>query len=420
MLFILARPLFPIDNGRKVRLYKIIRAVHEMGIDVDIAFFTKDSAVFENELLSDICTTHFHFPISSGLNMVKQVFIGIIQRRPLQISIFQNKRNRIRLQEIIKNNNYDFLYFDMLRTGIYVKNFDENIKKKSVIDIDDLLSKRYGSEIGYNHTKNFNLYGKKTIKFLYRFLGKFITRYEANTMANYERSIVKYNTLIALVSNKEKNELIEMTDEPYQQNIIHIPLTGTRDKAVFRKFEKIDKNRIGFIGNLTLKSNFDGLCYFIEQNSTFLSKETIKIDVIGYSTASERSKLYSLNNEYQLNIQVRGYVPKLDDYMETWLFAIAPNRTGTGINTKIYDYLSFGLPIVGYNHAFRGFEDLINRFLFPIEKYGMRKIYEQFGSMTREEYLRFISKESNLYNEEYSPIMMKRYLDEMFKLLKSR
>jgi hypothetical protein len=305
----------------------------------------------------------------------------------------------------------------MLRTGIYLQKLSDEVRRKSIIDMDDLLSKRYQRETGYNHAKGFNQLDNRIVNTGYKLLGSLITKYEAYSMEKLEKQIVELNTLIALVSNEERKELAKMVDDKFEHYIVHLPLTGSKKRGEVRDINELEKNRIGFIGNLSLKSNYEGLCYFLNQNYSFLSMNNIEVDIIGKTPIYAKNQLQKIGNKNKITISVRGFVPKLSSFTNKWLFAIAPNRSGTGINTKIFDYLSFGLPVIGYKYSFRGFEKLIDKYLFDVDENNIKDIYNYYSGMTLEKYLDISKDEIDMYNTEYSIETLRNKLEKLYNRL---
>lgn len=172
-----------------------------------------------------------------------------------------------------------------------------------------------------------------------------------------ERAACRKSDLILVCSEKEKQEFINFYKLP-QEKIIIIPNGASInidndkiDKSVYRKnlpIGDLDK-AVVFVGAY-YKPNNDAVKFILENIAPKLKE--YKFLVAG--TASEHFK----TSKVLSNVHLLGRVSeeKLDILLKAADIAINPMFDGSGINIKMLDYMSYGLPIVSTECGARGIE----------------------------------------------------------------
>lgn len=103
-----------------------------------------------------------------------------------------------------------------------------------------------------------------------------------------------------------------------------------------------------FIGSLDWEPNIDAVLWFVEFVFPLLPENT-KIAIVGRNP-SEAIKSIKIDE-----IDIYSNVPSVEEFYLNSKVFISPMRLGGGINIKIFEALSYGIPIVGTPHSFRGF-----------------------------------------------------------------
>ncbi len=107
-----------------------------------------------------------------------------------------------------------------------------------------------------------------------------------------------------------------------------------------------------FIGHLSHRPNSDAIHYFVTEIFPLLKKSlpTICFRIIGSNPSAE---LQAYASE---SVKVLGYVPNIDPLFQSARIFVAPLRFGAGVNGKIGEALSYGLPVVTTPLAAEGLE----------------------------------------------------------------
>lgn len=170
-----------------------------------------------------------------------------------------------------------------------------------------------------------------------------------------EKAACKRSDLILACSENEKNDLIKLYKlDPDKIVIVTNGATikgkiGFQDKQLCRKMLKIqpDEKIVVFIGSY-YKPNIDALEFII--NTLLSSAKDMKFIILGSVCDFLKDK------PLPENIILLGKVSheELDVALKASDLAINPMFSGSGINIKMLDYMSYGLPIVTTECGARG------------------------------------------------------------------
>jgi len=112
---------------------------------------------------------------------------------------------------------------------------------------------------------------------------------------------------------------------------------------ISENYVDLDKrNGLLFIGNFNHPPNADAVFYFVDSIFPILKKKLpdITITIVGNNPPEDILKLH---NE---NINVTGYVPSTEPYLNAARVSVAPLRYGAGMKGKIGEAMAYGLPVV--------------------------------------------------------------------------
>ena len=346
VLFITTRPIYPITGGREVVLYNYCKGLNEIfNCEIDLISFIDDK---EYNLTPKFINKQYIVNQPSKLEKIYNAFTKsiILKKWPLQVSVYYSKKTKQYISKLIKDVKPDILICDMARTAEYIRDI-KGFNGKKVLDMDDLLSKRY-----YRQSKNlkssnniFGQYQKKLPKSLQKiFSGKKLSEKiltsEARLLEKYEVEVSNDFDNIIFVSPIEAEELnkkmrfnkaFDVTigvDYDYYSKII------SKNKC---------KNLIGFLGNMYIPHNRDAVDHFL--NNIFpLVKNKIsdsKFRIIGKCSNEYKDKF-----RFRDDVEVTGEVDDIRKYVQECSTIVAPLLYGSGIKTKILESMAMGVPVV--------------------------------------------------------------------------
>ena len=400
ILLLLTRSPLPASGGREMMLMQAIQMISEMGVIIDIAFFTKGGSVAAQKLKLELEEGGIFVdkivPLSYA-GMFTAALRGVVSRQPMQNALFYTESNINMLTQLELENNYDVVYFDMLRTAQYASLFPHS---RTALDLDDLLSVRYRRVLSQG-IKEFNALGTFSRFFESTFTNKLLNftinialSIEAKRLHKAERLALEKFDAVGLVSPLEAKTLSKDTNKevislPPILEIKNVISNSVKNDIVF-----------AFIGNLGTNQNYQSLTVIINNYLPVLFSEypTSTFVVIGNKQGVD---LDIVPNEYCDRVSFKGFVDNLQSEYETIDFALCPIKFGTGIKLKIIEAIANNTPVLTNDIGAEG---------IGIENFTMGSISDSVSG-----HLSFINKcieDDNFYNEV--KVTSKNYLKSSF------
>lgn len=103
-----------------------------------------------------------------------------------------------------------------------------------------------------------------------------------------------------------------------------------------------ERHHLLFVGNFGHRPNTDAVVYFAREVLPLIrqSLPSVELHVVGVNAPAEFAEFASQG------VRILGYVPALDPIMFRSRVFVAPIRFGSGVNGKIGEALSYGVPVV--------------------------------------------------------------------------
>lgn len=234
----------------------------------------------------------------------------------------------------IKENSYDVIYIDFSRYWVIAK-WARKICNRVIVRVHNIESE-YLFEIFKN---------RKSVKALIKYL--YVRKFEKKCL-NYASDII----------------FLTKNDQETAQNLYHINIEKTSVIPVCIEKKIIKKKTIGTIcltytGSLNFPMNSKGILFFIDYIWDDLLKcyPTIELVIAGKKPTKElidkigkhsNIKLYNTPSEKEMN----------NIFNNTNIY-IAPVFNGAGMKVKVAEALSYGLLVVGTEHALIGYDAAI-------------------------------------------------------------
>lgn len=341
-LFIVNRSFWPPNSGHEVVLYNYCKELHDsLGYNITLYLFNESQTQNPPDFIHEIIP-------SIKMNKIGKVFSIFkywIKNRPLQNGLMINGQNKIKLENISKNNKYDLIIIDMIRLAEYINCFeDQNCKK--ILILEDLLSDRYkrilntkgmkGSLMGYyqNTLPSIinSLLDHKGIK-------NYVLDYEAKAIEKEEDIFLKkydFNTLIAEKDVNFINNKYKFSKSVRLACGVDVDYFGHYKRSIVNNGSK----NMCFTGNMHVAANEDSV-RMIAKYILPLVKHDFKFHIIG-----------SYNNVFAnefVNDKRIVFHGRIDDFrplVSTCNLFLAPIAYGTGIKTKIIEAMAMGIPVL--------------------------------------------------------------------------
>jgi glycosyltransferase involved in cell wall biosynthesis len=251
--------------------------------------------------------------------------------------------------DLLERTRPELVIVDMLRCAQFV----EGVSVPKILDLDDLLSRRYADVVGGAVTADVMLgyYGERVpfLPLVGRFLQPFLSallRVESARLARKEIAATRKFGAVTLVSSREAESL--RRDAGAGVAIEAIPMGMDMPSRVASIAGA--PSRLVFVGSPRYWPNKQALTYadrvLLPEAEKALGSR-VELTVVG--TADEKER-----RAFGDRLRFAGYVDDLDSVLLEHDVFVAPIVSGSGIKTKVVEAMSRGLVVVGTPRAFDG------------------------------------------------------------------
>ncbi len=313
ILILTSRFPYPIVKGDKLRVYHQIKELSKRNQLVLCSLVDEPIQEKDFQEIKKYCTEIYTFNLSKFdvySNMAKSVFNGL----PIQISYFFKTSIKKKIHQIISKEQPDHIFVQLIRMTEYVKDVDIP-KTLDYMDAFSANTERWAGQA--------NLFLKPILK------------REANKVKKYERKVYGDFDNKVIISEQDKKLL------PISKDIAVVP-NGV-DHVFFKPKDQGEKKYdLVFVGNMGYKPNIEAVKYLVHQILPLLHAEypQIKLLIAGVRPSAE---VKQLQNEH---ITVSGWIEDIRDAYDSALIFVAPLFIGAGLQNKILEAMSMGLPCI--------------------------------------------------------------------------
>tara|TARA_Y100000389_G_C17457654_1_gene519298 strand:- start:1509 stop:2654 length:1146 start_codon:yes stop_codon:yes gene_type:complete len=313
ILFVTPRYPFPVRGGDKLRISEIMKFLSKknsldlisIGKNVENKNFINKQFIFKNNFF----------------NQSIQILKSLINKEPIQIGLYKVPVMKRYIDKISKN--YDVIIFHLIRTTYYLP---KKYNGKKILEMTDLISKNY-------ETVEKNLSSLNLLKYLYK--------YEKFSLRKYEKSIFDKFDNIVFVNPKD------LKTSPFKsKKKTSIIGNGARVKQNIY-FDKKFKNNIIFFGNINSLANRSACIDFIRNYLPYIKKKYPQLEFRIVGNCSLILKIFF----YLMGVKVISNIKDLRDVSKNSLAGICNVKIQSGLQNKVLDYTSIGLPIIVNNNS---------------------------------------------------------------------
>lgn len=320
ILYITTRLPWPLIGGDRLHIYHYLKELKQKGHKITLISLVSDNddldgALKHNEFYTKLIPIKFNKKLAY-LNAVKAVF----NDKPFIVEYFYNKKMQKIINEEIKIGTYDIAIGYIIRSYPYLKKH-KNIKK--IIHLCDAISMMYERRIQEKR----NLFDKLKIWIEYL------------KVKNYEKKSCKYSDKQVLISDTDKIYLSRFAD------IRNCEIIGlATDTEYYKPISANKKNNICFVGSMQYIPNSEAAIYFATKVFSLIKKEIpdAKFKIIG---ANPRKDLFEAVKGID-GVEVTGKVEDVRECMKDCKVSVCPVKIAGGIQNKILEAMSMGIPVV--------------------------------------------------------------------------
>lgn len=337
ILYITTRLPWPLIGGDRVNIYHYLKELKKLGHKITLVTLVSndddiDGALKHNEFYTKLIPVKFNKKLAY-LNAAKAIF----NERPFIVEYFYNKQMQKVIDEEVATGQYDTIIGYIIRSLPYFEK-KKNIKK--VIHLCDAVSMMYERRL---KTKN-SIFDRLKIGIEYI------------KVKNYEKKACKMTDKQVLISETDRKYLAKFVDTA---NCVVIGLATDTD-YFYPQITELT-NTICFVGSLQYIPNSEAAIYFATKVFPLIKKEIpdAKFKIIG---ANPRKELFD-TTKYINGIEITGRVDDVREYMKDCKVSVCPVKIAGGIQNKILEAMSMGIPVVSTPEGAEGIgadENMLN------------------------------------------------------------
>ena len=312
---LLPRIPYPLEKGDKLRAFNQIKQLAKNNEVVLCAL--NDKNIDEQKAFQALQ------PYCSSINFIKlskpRILFGMVRAflkgLPMQCGYFYNRKAAKKVDALIEKHQPDILYGQLVRVAEYIRH--KNIPK--AIDYQDVFS-----------------YGMKRRRDIASWITRPVFNMEYQRLCRYEAKVFDEFDLKTIISKPDR----DLIPHPKKDEILIIP-NGV-DHEFFKPQQQEKRYDIVFTGNMSYAPNVNAVDYLANEILPLVWKQVpeAKMYIAGATPDPKVRKAASDR------IIISGWLDDIRDaYAQSRVF-IAPMRIGTGLQNKLLEAMSMGLPAI--------------------------------------------------------------------------
>ena len=327
ILFLTPRFPYPPLKGDTLRAYHQIRALHAAGHSISLLSLA-DAPVNYDHLaeMQRMCTQVEVVPLPKARALLN-MGLGVFSTRPLQVSHYVSSRFRRLLAAHLAEKQYDAVHVALIRMLPYVWHANP-AHPPVVVDLINSLT--------------LNLEARRKSA---RGLLKLAYELEYRRVQRYEKETIRRFPTLAVSSPTDKEAL-------GGDHVAVIPNGVDLARFPFEPMHGRDPETLVFTGNMGYGPNEEAVIWFAGEVWPMLRQAhpNLRFLVVGTNPGE---RIEAIGRETP-GISVLGQVPDISAYLGKATLAVAPMRSGSGIQNKVLEAMSSGAPVVTTSIGNRG------------------------------------------------------------------
>lgn len=320
ILYITTRLPWPLIGGDRLHIYHYLKELKNRGYNITLVTLVSkdddiDGALQDNSFYTKLIPIMFDKK-RAYLNAVKAAF----NDKPFIVEYYYSKEMQKAIDKEIATNNYDVIIGYIIRSLPYIKKY-KNIKK--IIHLCDSISMMYERRI----KENKNIWDKFKIGIEYL------------KVKHYEDLCCKNSDVQIMISDADLNYINRFTITD-RMKVIGL----ATDTEYYKPIDSEKRNNICFVGSMQYIPNSEAAIHFATEIFPLIKKEIpdAKFKIIG---ANPRKELFESTKNIE-GIEITGRVNDVREYMKDCKVSVCPVRIAGGIQNKILEAMSMGIPVV--------------------------------------------------------------------------
>ncbi|MBU1225698.1 MAG: glycosyltransferase [Actinobacteria bacterium] len=309
---------YPLDKGDRLTVFNLVRHFSRLHDVALVTFLEPGQDPADRRHLDDAAVRIDTVPLPRWRSYVRAV-LGMLRGRPLQVGYYSSSQMRRTVARVIEEFRPDIVYSHTIRMAEYLAG-DPRPK---------VLAMQISMRLNYGRLARFH---KSPVRRLvYRVEAWWAGKYEPKIARRFDRCLlISEHDVAALGTPRPANVFIN----PHGVDSRFFSSTGAGAER---------DGHLVFTGNMAYPPNADAVEWFVEEILPLVREEVpdARLTVVG---ADPLPSVLALAADGI--IEVTGRVSDLRPYLDGARVAIDPLRVGAGLQNKILEGMSMGLPMV--------------------------------------------------------------------------
>ncbi len=312
---------YPLDSGGKIGIYNIVKQLSRFGAEVAFVAFSRYPIQSEYlEHFQTFCSPYVIYENTSN-NLMKVLKFSILNK-PILTEKYFTKKSKTFFENLLRKINFDIIHIDhtaMFSVGKWLSIETGKPLCLRLHNIEWLIWERYY---------------KEQTKFSPK---KFILKKQTQLLKAKETEAITYSKASFTCTEHDKMLALELV--PNANVLVASPGVDLQFWQIDTTVER-NPYEIVFATTYNWLPNLDGLKWYLNNVHNIVVKMEPKafLTILG-KNPPEFCKKYP-------NVNIVGYVPKVQPYYNRANVFIVPLFVGSGVRLRILEAMAMGLPVV--------------------------------------------------------------------------
>jgi len=323
ILFLNKRPLFPTDDGGKVRTLAILRTLaarHDVTYLCNLQSGEEDSAGAMRELGVRLVTLPWQETPRNSFGFYRDLAFNVFARSPFTVSKDYDRQLRAKADELIRSEPFDLIVCDFLQMARNVIGLPGPPRLLFTHNVEAEIFRRHATTgPGWLRRRYMALQWRK------------MRRFEAQAGRAFD-------TVIA-VSERDKNTF----ENDYGWSHVRTIDTAVDTRFYQRNGKSESPERLLFVGSLDWLPNINGVQFFVRHvwPKIRAARPQATFQIVGRNPDTAICRLNGHNG-----IEVAANVPDVRPYLSEAAVVVVPLLVGGGTRLKIFEAMAMEKTVV--------------------------------------------------------------------------
>ena len=317
LLCLTTRLPYPPNRGDRLRAFHFIRQLSQHHQLTLVSFIAGRAERDHLPALRSYCAA-VHLVERSTIRSVAATGLNFWRTEPLQSLYYRDRAMQQLVEQLVADTAFDAAYIHLFRMANYLAGQSDVYR---IVDLTDVISLEVTKSLPYRP-----------------WLWRFIYRLERPRIARYECRVAQTFEETWLISGADRNALAAICPEA---NLQVVP-----NGVDFTRFQPAQQqavpNSLIFVGHMGVFHNVDAASYLVNEILPLVRQEVpeVKLWLVGAEPSPVVRQLA------QPGVEVTGFVPDLNDYLNRAAVFVAPLRFAAGVQNKVLEAMAAARPVI--------------------------------------------------------------------------